>query len=176
MPSYPPPFTGEVSCEARRRGKPHISPFRLAARRLLGTSPARGGGKRQRKRRRSCGRNPKAGRRGGIPTHGSPGRTRGNFANFVRPSGFMCGRSRPRWRSSAPCCRSGEPASSTRSPYPSAVTCARSAAQDARRVAGSTRMLSPKRARKRSMSAGSMATVSENPSARLRRLTTRPCL
>jgi hypothetical protein len=103
------------------------------------------------------------------------GAQRASFVNFVGRSGFMCGRSRLRWRSSAPCCRSGEPASSTGSPHPSAVMCGR-CVQDARRIAGSARMLPPKRARKRSMSAGSMATVSNGPSARSRRLTTRPCL
>jgi hypothetical protein len=44
-PSYPPPFTGEVSRAARRRGDPRFSPFRLMFASLaFGTSPASGGG------------------------------------------------------------------------------------------------------------------------------------
>ena len=109
--------------------------------------------------------------KGGAPR----GNTNAQKSGSNTPSGFMCGRSRRRWRSSAPCCRRGEPAFSTRSSHPGAAMCAR-CVQDARRIAGSTRMLSPKRARKRSISAGSTATVSDGPSARSRRLITRPCL
>ena len=175
--AYPPPFTGEVSRVARRRGDPRFSPLRPAALRLLGTSPASGGGKRLRKRRHDGGSNRKAGRRGEIPTQGSPARTPRNSSSSAARSRSMCGWSKRKLHSCAPPCPGHTRASSTKSCGRSAVMCVRcGAAQDARRIAGSTRMESPKRARKRSMSTGSIATVSESPSARSRRLTTRPCL